>query len=164
MTDQDPVFPDFGLTPEQRHRPFAVTITNIRHGRRPWRIWCYTRSYAYAPGAMVDLHISSTASSCRLEIVRDGAAETSVYGTDNIETVWQETPDQVSVTGCGWEPTFKFQVHDSWPSGAYRITLTAEGRDGKPIQCHHMIIVLPKPGPKPGPHPAGRRHRHLDGL
>jgi len=32
-------------------------------------ICCYTRSFAYAGGAMVDLHIRSTASSCRVERV-----------------------------------------------------------------------------------------------
>ena len=30
--------------------------------------------------------------------------------------------------------------------GAYRLTLTAEGRDGRPIFCHHLFIVRPKPG------------------
>jgi hypothetical protein len=105
VTDQPPVFPDFGLTPEERHQAVRGHYYEYpgMDGVRG-EIWCYTRSYAYARGAMVDLHISSTASLCRLEIVRDGAAETSVYGTDNIETVWQETPDQVSVTGCGWSP------------------------------------------------------------
>ncbi len=151
MTDSTQVFPDFGLSPEEQHQAVRGHYYEYpgMDGARG-EIWCYTRSYAYARGAMVDLHISSTAYSCRLEIVRDGAVQTSVYGTDDIATIWQETPDQVSVTGCGWAPTFTFQVHDSWPSGAYRITLTAEGRDGKPIQCHHMIIVLPNAGPKPG--------------
>ncbi|MDP3896669.1 MAG: hypothetical protein Q8Q62_08330, partial [Mesorhizobium sp.] len=35
-------------------------------------------------------------------------------------------------------------------SGAYRITLTAEGRDGPEIRCHHLFIVKPSPGRKPG--------------
>ena len=150
MTDTVQVFPDFGLSVEQRREAVRGHYYEYpgMDGARG-EIWCYTRSYTYARGAMVDLHISSTASSCRLEIVRDGGVQTSVYGTDDIATIWQETPDQASVTGCGWEPTFTFQIHDSWPSGAYRITLTAEGRDGKPIRCHHLIIVLPNAGSKP---------------
>lgn len=151
MTHSGDVFPDFGLSVEQRRAAVRGHYyeTPGMDGSRG-EIWCYTRSWTYAPGAMVDLHISSTAATCRLEIVRDGGVETSVYGADGIATRWQETPDQVSVIGCGWEPTASFRVHESWPSGAYRITLTADGRDGKPITCHHLIIVLPKPGRKPG--------------
>ncbi len=151
MTDRGEVFPDFGLSVEQcreavRGHYYEYPGMDGARGE----IWCYTRSWTYAPGATVDLHISSTTSSCQLEIIRDGGDETSVYGAEGITTRWQETPDQVSVLGCGWEPTFSFQIHESWPSGAYRITLTADGRDGKPIICHHLIIVLPKPGRKPG--------------
>ncbi len=151
MSDRGQPFPDFGLSADERREAVRGHYYEYpgMDGARG-EIWCYTRSYTYARGAMVDLHISSTASTCRLEIVRDGGAQTSVYGTDDIATTWQETPDQVSVIGCGWEPTFTFKIHDSWPSGAYRITLTAEGRDGKPITCHHLIIVLPNAGPKPG--------------
>jgi hypothetical protein len=144
-------FPDFGLSIEERRHAVRGHYyeTPGMDGARG-EIWCYTRDFSYSPGATVDLHISSTASSCRMEIVRDGGVETSVYGTDDIATVWQETPDQCSVHGCGWAATYAFKIHDSWPSGAYRITLTADGRDGKPIRCHHLIIVLPKTGPKPG--------------
>ena len=63
---------------------------------------------------------------------------------------WQDTPDQCSVEGCGWEARFEFRIEDDWPSGAYRVTLTAEGRDGEPIRCHHLFIVRPRPGKKPG--------------
>ncbi len=151
MAEATDPFPDFGLSVEERRHAVRGHYyeTPGMDGARG-EIWCYTRAFAYARGATVDLHISSTASSCRMEIVRDGGVETSVYGTDGIATVWQETPEQCSVLGCGWEPSFTFQIHESWPSGAYRITLTADGRDGKPIRCHHLIIVLPNAGPKPG--------------
>ncbi|WP_352648925.1 N,N-dimethylformamidase beta subunit family domain-containing protein, partial [Mesorhizobium sp. M0408] len=58
--------------------------------------------------------------------------------------------DQCSVEGCGWETTFEFKIGDKWPSGGYRVTLTAEGRGGLPVICHHVLIVLPKGGRKPG--------------
>ncbi|KQY13745.1 N,N-dimethylformamidase beta subunit family domain-containing protein [Rhizobium sp. Root482] len=151
MTDRDQVFPDFGLTAEERRHAVRGHYYEYpgMDGARG-EIWCYSKAYAYARGAVVDLHISSSASSCQLAIIRDGGVETRVYGADGIATAWQDTPDQVSVLGCGWSPTYSFRIHESWPSGAYRITLTAEGRDGKPITCHHLIIVLPDAGPKPG--------------
>ncbi|MDO9414695.1 N,N-dimethylformamidase beta subunit family domain-containing protein [Pararhizobium sp.] len=145
------VFPDFGLSEAERR--FAVRghyyeVPGMDGARG--EIWCYTRDFAYRRGAAVDLHISSTADVCRLEIVRDGGSETVVMVEDGIGTRWQETPDDVSVAGCGWEAGFRFVVGDDWASGAYRITLTAEGRDGQAICCHHLFIVLPEPGPKPG--------------
>src|SRR6218665_1138480 len=147
----DGIFPDFGLSAEERR--FAVRGHYYEHpgmdGDRG-EIWGYTRAYAYRSGATVELHISSTGASCRLEGVRDGATETVVLVRDGIATRWQETPDQCSVTGCGWEPTTAFDIDPSWPSGAYRITLTAEGRDGNPVHYDHLIIVLPAPGSKKG--------------
>jgi hypothetical protein len=147
----DGIFPDFGLSVEERR--FAVRGHYYEYpgmdGERG-EIWGYTRAYAYRPGATVELHISSTAAACRLEVVRDGAAETVVLVRDGIATRWQETPDQCSVTGCGWEATTAFDIDPSWPSGAYRITLTAEGRDGSSIHYDHLIIVLPGKGSKKG--------------
>ncbi|WP_429128645.1 N,N-dimethylformamidase beta subunit family domain-containing protein [Ensifer sp. 4252] len=144
-------FPDFGLTPKQRRE--AVLGHHYEYpgmdGERG-EIWCYTDAYAYRPGATVRLQVSSTAALFELEIVRDGAVETPVMKRQGIAARWQHTPDQCSVVGCGWETTLEFQVDESWPSGAYRLTLTAEGRDGAPIRCHHLFILRPEVGRKPG--------------
>ena len=144
-------FPDFGLTPEQRRE--AVLGHYFEYpgmdGERG-EIWCYTDAYAYPPGATVRLQVSSTAALFELEIVRDGAVETPVMKRSGIAARWQDTPDQCSVVGCGWETTLEFQVGADWSSGAYRVTLTAEGRDRSPIRCHHLFIVRPEDGRKPG--------------
>jgi hypothetical protein len=83
-----------------------------------------------------------------MEITRDGGVETPVLTRRNLSARWQDTPDQCSVTGCGWQACFEFRVEESWPSGAYRVTLTAQGRDGNPVLCHHVFIVRPLPGSK----------------
>ncbi|OCP37490.1 N,N-dimethylformamidase beta subunit family domain-containing protein [Ensifer sp. LC163] len=144
-------FPDFGLTPEQRRDAVLGHYYEYpgMDGERG-EIWCYTDAYAYPPGATVRLQASSTAAQFELEIVRDGAVETAVLKRQGIAARWQDTPDQCSVVGCGWETTFEFQVGEDWSSGAYRITLTAEGRDGAPTRCHHLFIVRPEAGRKPG--------------
>ena len=144
-------FPDFGLTPEQRR--LAV---RSHYYERPGmdgargEIWCYSDRFSYRPGETVHLHVSSTAPDFSLEIVRDGGGETKVFEKSGIAARWQETPDQCSVDGCGWDAAFEFAIGGDWPSGGYRLTLTAAGRDGGPIRCHHIIIVLPKPGRKTG--------------
>lgn len=144
-------FPDFGLTPEQRREAVLGHYYEYpgMDGERG-EIWCYTDAYAYPPGSTVRLQVSSTASLFELEIVRDGAVETPVMKRQGVAARWQDTPDQCSVIGCGWATTLEFQVGEDWSSGAYRITLTAEGRDGAPIRCQHLFIVRPEAGHKPG--------------
>lgn len=151
MTGYPKQFPDFGLTAEQRRHA-------VRGHYYEWpgmdgergEIWCYSDRFSYRAGETVALHVSSTAPSFSITIIRDGAAETKVFQQSGIAARWQDSPDQCSVEGCGWEASFEFPVGADWPSGAYRIALTAEGRDGKPIQCHHIVIVAPLPGKKPG--------------
>ncbi len=143
-------FPDFGLTVEQRR--FAVRGTYYEwpgmDGARG-EIWCYTSRFSYRAGETVDLHVSSTARHFTISIVRDGGAEMKVFEQSGIASLWQDTPDQCSVEGCGWDTSFEFTVAADWPSGCYRVTLDAEGRQG-PIACHHLFIVLPTAGRKPG--------------
>ncbi|WP_244563616.1 N,N-dimethylformamidase beta subunit family domain-containing protein [Ensifer aridi] len=112
-------------------------------------IWCYTDRFSYRRGELVKLQVSSTASCFAIEIVRDGATETMVFEQSGIAARWQETPKQCSVEGCGWETAFEFRIADDWPSGGYRVKLTSEGRDGQPIHCHHILIVVPKAGRRP---------------
>jgi hypothetical protein len=144
-------FPDFGLTAEQRR--FAVRGHYYEYpgmdGERG-EIWCYTDRFSYRAGETVLFHVSATAKSFTVRIVRDGATETPVFESLGIACGWQDTPDQCSVDGCGWSATFELAISGDWPSGAYRATLTAEGRDGSNIACHHLFIVSPQPGRKPG--------------
>lgn len=144
-------FPDFGLTPEQRREAvrghyYEFPGMDGEHGET----WCYSDRFSYAPGETVTLFVSSTAKAVDIAIVRDGAEETPVMSRMGVAARWQDTPDQCSVEGCGWAPTLEFRVPADWRSGAYRITLTAEGRDGAPILSHHLFIVRPVPGHKPG--------------
>lgn len=151
MTGLPTEFPDFGLTQEQRR--LAV---RSHYYERPGmdgprgEIWCYSDRFSYRPGETVRLQVSSTAPTVALEIIRDGGTESRVFTQTGIAARWQDTPEQCSVEGCGWETTFEFRIGDDWPSGGYHLTLTADGRDGEPIRCHHLLIVLPKPGRKPG--------------
>jgi hypothetical protein len=148
MPDQ---FPDFGLTPEKRREAVLGHYYEYpgMDGQRG-EIWCYTDAYAYLPGATARLQVSSSAPHFTIEIIRDGATETPVFRREGLSAHWQDTPDQCSVVGCGWETSFEFRIDEAWPSGAYRITLTAEGRDGRPIECHHLFILRPVLGRKPG--------------
>ncbi len=144
-------YPDFGLTPAQRREAVYGHYYEYpgMDGERG-EIWCYSDRFSYAPGETATLLVSSTAPSFDLVVARDGAELTQVFAESGIAARWQDTPDQSSVEGCGWQATFALEVGADWPSGAYRLTLTAAGRDGRPILCHHLFVVRPKPGRKPG--------------
>ena len=144
-------FPDFGLTPEQRHEAvFGHYYEYPGMDGERGEIWCYTPRFAYRNGDTVTLHVSSTAATFRLDVVRDGAQQSPAMTIDNQVSRWQETSDQCSVDGCGWQASLEFTVPPQWPSGAYRLTVTAQGRDGRPISSDHLIIVKPPRGARPG--------------
>jgi hypothetical protein len=143
-------FPDFGLTPAERHEAvFGHRYERPGMGGDAGEIWCYTDSIAYPPGAHVRLSVCSTAPSYQLAIVRDGAKALPVLQREVRGARWQDTPEQCSVVGCGWSPSVEFRVGEDWPSGAYRITLTAEGPAGNELSAHHLFIVRPLEGAKP---------------
>ncbi|MDG4889738.1 N,N-dimethylformamidase beta subunit family domain-containing protein [Mesorhizobium sp. WSM4887] len=144
-------YPDFGLTADQRRR--AVRDNYYEQPSlisEVGEIWCYTDQISYRAGDTVALHVSSTAAQVDILIVRDGCSEERVFEKAGIAVEWQETPTQCSVEGCGWKSSFEFTIGIDWPSGAYRVSLQAEGRHKNAILCHHLFIVTPPPGKKPG--------------
>ncbi|AYG76834.1 N,N-dimethylformamidase beta subunit family domain-containing protein [Rhizobium sp. CCGE532] len=144
-------FPDFGLTPEERQfaqRQHFYEFAGMDSARG--EIWCYGDKFSYQPGETVRLHVSSTASSFAIEVIRDGGSCVTFLEETRISARWQDTPEHCSVEGCGWDTAYEFEIGAGWPSGGYRVKLTAEGRDGRPIHCYHIVIVLPKTGRKPG--------------
>ncbi len=96
-----------------------------------------------------------------LEIVRDGGVETPVFQTSGLAARWQDTPDQCSVEGCGWEVDVQFNIARGLAVG--RLSGHADGRrprrqaDPLPSSFHRQ----PEARKKAGPRAAGRRDRHL---
>lgn len=143
-------YPDFGLNAAQRRDAvFAHRYEYPGMDGARGEIWCYSDALAYAVGSMVRLQISSSAAHAEIEIARAGADLRVMLKRSLSGLRWQPTPEHCSVEGCGWATTLEFQIGGDWPSGAYRVSLTAEGRDGAPIRSHHVFIVRPELGPKP---------------
>lgn len=141
-------FPDFGLTEAQRHEAvFGHRYERAGMAGGRGEIWCYTDSIAYGPGATVRLHVCSSVETYRLEVVRDGLSARPVLEREIRGGRWQDTPEQCSVTGCGWTPSLEFRIGEDWPSGAYRITLTGRGTEGE-LSTQHLLIVRPLAGAK----------------
>ena len=114
-------------------------------------IWGYTDRFSYAPGERVDLRVSTTGETWDLEIGRDGAAYEPVLCEDGLEGKSQPTPDDCSVTGCGWSVAFSFVVPEDWRPGGYLITLRAH-RAGETVEEHHLILVRRAKEAAPAPY------------
>ena len=148
--DSSPKFPDFGLTQaERREAVFGHRFERPGMAEGRGEIWVYTDALSYFPGATVRLHVNTTAARYRFIVVRDGGAAQTVLEQKARGARWQDTPEQCSVLGCGWEPSAEFRIGKEWPSGAYRVTLTAQNRDGDALTAHHLFIVRPTTGLKP---------------
>ena len=124
LRDVTTEFPDFGLTEEERREAvFGHRYERAGMGGDRGEIWGYTDSLCYPPGATVRLCVNSTAERYRFTVLRDGASSRTVLEQEVRGARWQETPEQCSVLGCGWEPSVEFPIGKDWPSGAYRVTL-----------------------------------------
>ena len=119
-------YPDFGLTPEQRREAvFGHYYEYPGMDGERGEIWCYTDRFSYLPGDTATLFVSSTASHFQLELFRDGAALVKMFEKPAVSARWQDTPDQCSVEGCGWQAAFGLAIAADWPSG--RLSPDADG-------------------------------------
>jgi hypothetical protein len=120
-------------------RPFRASPPFVR-------IWSYADSLSYAPGETVCLSVCTNAQHYAVEIIRDGLKPERVFHRDKLEGHWRDTPDDCSVSGCGWPVSLEIQVDASWPSGGYIIRTTAR-EDGRGEDMHeHIFLVRPHPG------------------
>ena len=128
-------------------------------------IWCYTDRLSYPPGATVRLQVSSTAALLRAgDRTRRRRRNTGHEAKRHCRPLAGHARPMLGRRLRLGDDASRFQIGADWPSGAYRVTLTAEGRDGRPIRCHHLFIVRPERRPKARPRAAGRGDRHLDCL
>ena len=62
-----------------------------------------------------------------MTIIRDGGSETKVFEKSGIVSRWQDSPDQCSAEGCGWEASFEFRVGSDWPRTTRMMTIAMNG-------------------------------------
>lgn len=89
--------------------------------------YCWPQSVV--AGDTVSVYCHGDAERFRAEIIRQGAAEQKVFESQTLAGVEQACPDDLSVVGCGWRPSFELKVDPDWPSGFYLVQLIdSEGR------------------------------------
>ncbi len=109
-------------------------------------VWFYTDRLSYRPGDIVRFHISSSAKSFRLQIVRDGARPLVVEQAENLNAPLTRLQGNFIEDGCGWPEVFRWQIPADMVSGFFIASVHAEDSFGTPRVQEHGFFVLPKGG------------------
>jgi hypothetical protein len=104
-------------------------------------IWCYTDDISYAPGDEVNFQVHTTGRWYALEIVRDGLEPQVVYRVERLLGRRQDTPDDCSVRGCGWQATHALRIPSEWQSGCYLVIVRTENDRGERRRSEHFFVV-----------------------
>lgn len=107
-------------------------------------LWLYVDRHGYGPGETVRVHVNSSTPRLRAALSHDGRIPQTLRTWRGIAAAPAETPDQCSVTGCGWPVAFEFSLDPAWPSGGYRLMLFAE--ENARLLAETVFVLRPMPG------------------
>ena len=114
-----------------------ATLSQTESRIRPLYIDGYTDQLSYSPGEAIAFKVSTSAGQYALEISRIGATREVVFNESGIPGEAQPIPINASSHGCGWNPTFKLEVPETWKSGYYEAVLRASDGGGDIIYRNH---------------------------
>lgn len=103
-------------------------------------IWGYTDRFTYRPGDVVDLRVSTTASTWDVEVGRDGAEYEAVFAEHGRPGEHHPVAADVYASGCDWPVGVSFTIADDWRPGGYLVTLTGR-RGDEVVEEHHIVFV-----------------------
>ena len=98
---------------------------------RPLFVEGYTDQVSYQPGETVGFHISTSAATFAVEIVRRGGEDLVVHEKAGIPGGDHPVPIDASSNGCRWPVGFRLQIPADWKSGYYQVNLRVADRGGK---------------------------------
>ena len=87
-------------------------------------------------GDTVELMVSATGGSCRMEVLRIGASE-QLVGAWEVAVGEQPVPDDCATEGCGWTPSLSIDIDPAWQPGFYLVRLTAG--DGEVAEAFFVV-------------------------
>ena len=134
MTAQDEAWRREAVFDNYAERPFAAPPENIR-------IWSYAQELSHAPGEVLRLSVSTNARHYAVEIIRDGLKPERMFHREGIAGRWHDTPQDCSVTGCGWPVSLEISIPRDWPSGGYIIRTTAAEK-GRGTDSHDHLVLI----------------------
>ncbi|WP_423922948.1 N,N-dimethylformamidase beta subunit family domain-containing protein [Candidatus Poriferisodalis sp.] len=93
-------------------------------------------------GDTIDLMISAAGGSCRVEVLRIGADETSV-GSWKLPVTEQPVPDDCATEGCGWTPSLSLEIDPQWQPGFHLLRLRSSGGE---VAEAFFVVRATEPG------------------
>lgn len=109
-------------------------------------IWGYTGRPSYSPGETLTLHVSTTAATYAVRVIRDGAEPEVVAEVGDLAGSWHDVPLDVFEAGCGWPICAEIPIPADWRSGGYLIEFIAADERELAIQDGFFILKPALPG------------------
>ena len=109
-------------------------------------VWCYTNALSYESGDTVDLHLSTTADSVSIEILRDGGEAITVHQAEEIVGKQYTMPDNFFEVGCDWPVGYSWTLPDDLASGFYLVLCRVTNQQGETREQEAGFFVRPKIG------------------
>ena len=103
--------------------------------------YCWPQSVR--PGQPVTLFCYSSSKRFSLRVIRQGAADQIILEKAGVEGRHQEMSEQLSIDGCGWQPSFEISTDRNWPTGFYLVELALD--DGT---IAHAFFVVRSDAPR----------------
>ncbi len=104
----------------------------------------YCGSLSYRQGDELDLHVSCKAATYSIEIERWGARRERVWSTTGVAGSYTPPPADADAAGCRWPISVTVSIPDTWASGFYLVTLTADGAPAGHDVAHAGFVVRPR--------------------
>ena len=109
----------------------ATAATIAAEEPRPLFVEGYAGRVSYAPGEELTLHVSSSAATFAVEIIRVGAKRESVWSSPTVAGREYSVPEDASSQGCRWPAAVTLKIPAEWRSGYYHVSLRARDAGGK---------------------------------
>lgn len=103
----------------------------------------YLSAFSAVQGGELKLYISSDTPTVDLKIFQIGVPDREVYSLSAVATSKFAIPDQAWMAGAQWPQSLTFIVSPTWPSGLYRVALSAGGQD---LQSLNFVVREDQPG------------------
>jgi hypothetical protein len=110
------------------------------------QLWAYTDRWSYAPGETVRLYVSTTLATYDMVIWRDGTERQTVLSGKALKGAFHPTPEECSVTGCGWPVALEMTIPADLTSGGHIISLSGKTKTGATLSYNHVILICAAPG------------------
>ncbi len=125
------------------NRSLANVYESASNDPQVAQVWGYTDRLSYQAGETLHLHLNTSLPELTIDILRDGGSLVPVHRAA-VSGRFRETPPDCSVKGCNWPVGYELAIPDDWPSGGYRIRLTASA-GSEAVSSDHWFALRAEP-------------------